>query len=532
MGVGGAVAIAMGLLAAHTGSAADRAPALAPPFGYEEATVAELQAAQTGGKLTARALTEGYLARIAALNPKLHAVIEVNPDALAIADALDAERKKKGPRGPLHGIPVVVKDNLATGDRMETTAGSLALLGAKPPRDSFVVARLRAAGAVILGKANLSEWANLRSEHSSSGWSARGGQTANPYALDRSPCGSSSGTGAAVAANLAAIGVGTETDGSIVCPAGAMALVGLKPTLGLVSRTGIIPISHSQDTAGPMGRTVADVAVLLDAMAGEDPADSATAASRGRPAGGYASALGEKGIAGMRIGVARAKLFGSSPDADRLVDLAIAELKRQGAVIVDPADIPHLGEYDDAEMEVLLYELKADLAGYLKTWAPNARVRSLADLIAFDEQHRAEEMPFFGQELFVKSQAKGPLTEPAYLAALAKSKRLAREEGLEVVFAKHQLDALVTPTGGPMWLTDLVAGDHFGGASGSSPPAVAGYPSLTVPAGSAFGLPVGILFMGKPFGEASLLRLGQAYEQATHHRRPPRLLPTADLSKR
>jgi len=456
----------------------------APPpehtdFELEEATVAQLQDSMRSGARTSRAICAAYLARIAQLDPQLHAVLETNPDALAIADRLDAERKANRVRGPLHGIPVLVKDNIATGDRMMTTAGSLALAGVTPPRDAPLVARLRAAGAVILGKTNLSEWANIRSTQSSSGWSARGGQCANPYALDRNPCGSSSGTGASIAASFAAVGIGTETDGSIVCPSSACSLVGVKPTLGLIDGAGIIPIAHSQDTAGPMARTVADAAALLGALTGRE----------------YGTSLNPAGLRGARIGVARKKFFGYSPETDALVEAAIDVLRREGAVIVDPADIPHAGEYDDSELIVLLYELKADLATYLAAWAPGARVKTLADVIAFNEANRATEMPYFGQELFVQAQEKGPLTDQAYRDALAKDQRLSRTEGLDVVFAQNTLDAIVAPTGSPPWPTDLVNGDHFLGAS-STPAAVAGYPSVAVPVGYAFGLPVGMSFIG------------------------------------
>ncbi len=511
------------------------APALADPvgpaaFALEEATVAELQAAMQGGEFTARALTEAYLARIAALDPKLRSVLELNPEALPIADRLDAERKATGARGPLHGIPVLLKDNIATADGMQTTAGSLALLGVRPPRDASLVQRLRAAGAVILGKTNLSEWANFRSTHASSGWSGRGGQTRNPYALDRSPCGSSSGTGAAIAASLAAVGVGTETDGSIVCPASATGLIGLKPTVGLVSRSGIVPISHSQDTAGPMTRTVADAAALLSVLAGVDAADPATRAGQGKAAADYTRFLDKDGLKGARIGVARAKLFGLSPEADRLTEAAIAVLRARGAVIVDPADIPHLGEYDDAELEVLLYEFKVDLEAYLAAWAPGGP-RTLADLMAFNESRRSEELPYFGQETFAQAAAKGPLTDKTYRAALEKSQRLSRREGLDAVFSKHRLDAILAPTGSPTWVIDLVNGDHFV-MSSSTAPAVAGYPAITVPAGQAWGLPVGVTFIGRPWSEGTLLKLAYAYEQASLLRQPPRFLPTADLSNR
>ena len=525
--------LAASLLLAPPGRALGPAapPATAPAFAIEEATVAELQAGMASGRFTARQLAEAYLARIATVDPQLRSVLEVNPDALVTAGALDAERREKGARGPLHGIPVLLKDSIATADRMETTAGSLALMGVKPPRDAFLVERLRAAGAVILGKTNLSEWANIRSSHSSSGWSARGGQTRNPYALDRNPCGSSSGTGVAVAANLAAVGVGTETDGSIVCPSSATGLVGMKPTVGLVSRSGIVPIAASQDTAGPMARTVADAAALLTVLAGVDPADPATAASRGRVPKDYTAFLDADGLRGARIGVARKKLFGISDAVDRLMEDAVAEMRRRGAVIVDPADIPHLGEYDEAELEVLLYELKAGMERYLADWAPGAPVRNLQDVIAFNQRHREEEMPYFGQDLFEKAARKGPLTDRAYRRALAKARRLSRREGLDAVFDRHRLDAIVAPTGGPAWVTDLVNGDHFVLGS-STPAAVAGYPAITVPVGQVFGLPVGITFMGRPWSEATLLRLAHAYEQATRLRRPPRLAPEADLGVR
>ena len=507
----GAAALAVPTVArAVSARPAARPDSVPSEFELEELGVAELQDAMRAGRLTARSICAGYLARIAALDPQLHAVIEINPDAPAIAEGLDAERKVGGGRvrGPLHGIPVLVKDNIATGDKMMTTAGSLALDGVRAPRDAPLVARLRAAGAVILGKTNLSEWANIRGNQSSSGWSARGGQCANPYALDRNPCGSSSGTGAAIAANFAAVGIGTETDGSIVCPASACSLVGVKPTLGLIDGAGIIPIAHSQDTAGPMTRTVTDAAALLGVLAGRD----------------YSASLDPNGLRGARIGVARKKVFGYSPEADKLVEAAIDVLRRQGAVIVDPADIPHLGEYDDSELIVLLYELKADLASYLATWAPKARVKTLADVIAFNEANKDREMQYFGQELFLQAQEKGPLTDQAYRDALAKDQRLSRTEGLDVVFAQQNLDAIVAPTGSPPWPTDLVNGDHFLGAS-STPAAVSGYASVAVPVGYSFGLPVGMSFMGKANSEATLLRLAFAYEQAAMPRKPPRFLP-------
>jgi amidase len=500
---------------------------LVAALSIENATIADLQARMQSGTLTSRTLTALYLERIRAIDRKLHSVIEVNPDALDIAAALDRERREKGPRGPLHGIPVLVKDNLASADRMQTTAGSLALVGVRPPRDSTVVAKLRAAGAVLLGKTNLSEWANIRSSHSSSGWSARGGQTNNPYALDRNPCGSSSGTGAAIAAGLAVVGIGTETDGSIVCPSAHNSLVGLKPTVGLVSRSGIVPISHTQDTAGPMARTVEDAALLLAAIAGPDPADAATANAE-KPAD-YAKALDPGALAGKRIGVVREKMFGQSDAADRVTAAAIEALKAKGAVIVDPADIPHLGEYDEAELDVLLTELKTDLAAYLLEWAPNAKVKDLDGLIEWNRAHASVELPFFGQDLFEKAAKKGSLTDKAYLDSLEKCRKLARTEGLDAIFAKEKLDALVAPTGGAPWLTDLITGDHFQ-MSSSTPAAVAGYPAITVPAGYERGLPMGVTFMGKPYSEATVLGIAYAFEQATHARRPPKLLPTAPLN--
>ena len=504
-------------------------PGTATDFDLEEITVAQLQDSMRTGARTARSICAAYLARIAELDPKLHAVLETNPDTLAIADRLDAERKAGHVRGPLHGIPVLVKDNIATMDRMMTTAGSLALAGVTPPRDAPLVGRLRAAGAVIIGKTNLSEWANIRSNHSISGWSGRGGQCRNPYALDRNPCGSSSGTGAAIAASFAAVGVGTETDGSIVCPSGANSLVGLKPTVGLVSRSGVIPIAHSQDTAGPMCRTVTDAAILLGALAGADPGDPVTATA---PAAvpDYTKALDPNGLKGARIGVVR-PVFGS-PEGDRLVNAALDVLKAQGAVLVDPVEIPHMRDYGDQEFAVLLYELKADLNVYLAGLGAASRVKTLADVIAFNDAHKDTEMPYFGQETFIQAQEKGPLTDDAYVEALAHCRRLSRAEGADVTFAKDKLDALVAPTGGPAWLIDLVNGDCSGAGGNSSIAAVAGYPTITVPVGYSFGLPVGMSFIGKPWTEATLIKLAYAYEQAAKPRRAPRFLPTADLTRR
>ena len=500
-------------------------------FDRDEATIASLQSDMQAGRLTARQLAETYLDRINKLDregPKLRSILETNPDVLSIADELDRERKAKGPRGPLHGIPVVLKDNIDTADRMTTTAGSLALEGSIAPRDSGVAARLREGGAVLLAKANMSEWANIRSTHSTSGWSARGGQCRNPYVLDRNPCGSSSGSAVAASANLCAVAVGTETDGSIVCPASNNGIVGLKPTVGLVSRAGIIPISHTQDTAGPLCRTVADAAALLTVLAGPDPRDPATASSE-NISKDYTRFLNLRGLQGARIGVARAKFFGYSDAADRLAEAALEVLRREGAVLVDPANVPHAGEYDDAELEVLLYELKADLNSYLGALGPAAPVKTLQDVIEYNERHRDREMPYFGQELFLRAQKKGPLTSPAYMKALTKCRRLSRTLGIDAVMTRHKLDALVAPTGGPAWSTDLVNGDHFAGAS-STPAAVAGYPSISIPMGFAYGLPVNISFFGRRWSEPVLIRIGHAYEQATTHRRPPGFLPTAPLT--
>ena len=502
----------------------------AESFELEEITLDDLQRGMKTGRFTARSITESYLKRIEQLDgqgPTLRSILEINPDALAIADELDRERRVKGPRGPLHGIPVLIKDNIGTADRMTTTAGSLALAGSIPPRDSFVAGKLRQAGAVLLGKTNLSEWANFRSEHSSSGWSGRGGQCRNPYALDRNPCGSSSGSAAAVAANLAAVSLGTETDGSIVCPANANGIVGIKPTLGLVSRAGIIPIAHSQDTAGPMARTVADAAILLGALTGVDPNDPATGASAGHSYTDYAQFLDPKGLRGARLGVAR-KFFGFHPEVDKLMEDAIEEMKRRGAELIDPVEIPTEKDFGENELSVLLYEFKADLNAYLQTLGPQAPVKSLAEVIEFNEKHRDQEMPYFGQELFLKAEAKGPLSSQEYIDALKKNRTLFRDQGIDATMDKHRLDAVLAPTGGPAWLTDLVNGDHFLGGS-SGPAAVAGYPNISVPTGHVRGLPVGISFFGRAWSESTLIRLAYAYEQATRHRRPPGFLPTVEF---
>ena len=506
-------------------SAPAAAPADVKSFELDEITIPELQDGMKSGKFTARSLVEKYRGRIDEIDkrgPAVNAIIELNPDASSIADALDQERKAKGPRGPLHGVPVLIKDNIATADRMMTTAGSLALVGSKPPKDSFVAQKLRAAGAVILGKTNLSEWANIRSSHSVSGWSGRGGLTKNPYALDRNACGSSSGTGAGISANLAAAGIGTETDGSIVCPSSSNGLAGIKPTVGLVSRSGIIPISHSQDGAGPMCRTVRDAAIVLGALTGVDPDDEATAASAGKSQTDYSQYCDPSGLKGARIGVAR-KYFGFNDAVDALMEQALSVMKTQGATLVDPADIPTFGKFDESELLVFMYELKADLNAYLARLGPGAPVHTLQDIIEFNERNRQKEMPYFGQDLFLKAQEKGPLTEKEYLDAVAKNHQLARVEGIDAVMDKNKLDAIVAPTGGPAWLTDLINGDHSAGGS-SNAAAVAGYPNINVTAGFISGLPVGISFFGRAWSEPTLIKLAYSFEQATKARQAPRFL--------
>jgi len=501
------------------------------PFELEEATVASLQGDIKSGKYTARSITELYLRRIEALDkqgPSLHSIIETNPEALQIADALDAERKAKGMRGPLHGIPVLVKDNIDTADRMTTTAGSLALSGSIPPQDSMVAKKLRQAGAIILGKANLSEWANIRSNRSSSGWSARGGQCRNPYVLDRNPCGSSSGSATATAASLCAVSIGTETDGSIVCPSGTCGIVGIKPTVGLVSRAGVIPIAHSQDTAGPICRTVTDAAILLGALTGVDPRDPATSASQGKSYTDYTPFLDPNGLKGMREGVVRSE-FGFNAAVDKLMEDAIDVLKKNGAEIIEKTNMEPVRQLGDVELEVLLYELKADLNAYLASLGQNAPVKTLKDIIEFNDRNADKEFIYFGQELFLQAEAKGPLTDEKYMAALKKSRQVAREQGIDAVMMKNKLDAIIAPTNGPAWLTDHVNGDHFAGGS-STGPAIAGYPSITVPCGFVSGLPIGISFSGRAWSEPALIQIAFAYEQATKHRRSPKFLPSLETS--
>ena len=532
--VGGAAATLTPLypaLGAAREIASDVRPADIKPFELDEMTITDLQDGMKSGKFTARSLVEKYSARIDEIDkhgPAINSVLELNPDAFSTADQLDQERKAQGPRGPLHGIPVLIKDNIDTADRMMTTAGSLALIGSQPPKDSFVAEKLRAAGAVILGKTNLSEWANIRSSHSTSGWSGRGGLTKNPYALDRNPCGSSSGSGVGVSANLCTAAISTETDGSIVCPSSSNGIAGIKPTVGLVSRGGIIPISHSQDGAGPMCRTVRDAAIMLGALTGVDPRDSATENSQGKSLTDYARFCDPDGLKGARIGVAR-KYFGFNDAVDALMEQSLDAMKRQGATLIDPADIETLGKFDESELLVFMYELKADLNAYLATLGPHAPVRTLKEIIDFNDRNRQKEMPYFGQDLFLKAEAKGPLTEKAYLDALEKNHQLARTEGIDTTMDKHHLDAIVAPTGGPAWITDLVNGDHVAGGS-SNAAAVAGYPNINVTAGFVSALPVGISFFGRAWSEPTLIRLAFAFEQTVKARHSPRFLSTVGLA--
>ena len=503
--------------------AGPRAPASqVPAFELDEATIATLSEGMSSGRWTARGISEQYLARIAAVDragPTLQSVLEINPDALTIADQLDAERKTSGPRGALHGIPVLVKDNLDSGDRMSTSAGSLALAGTRASEDSTVVANLRRAGAILLGKTNLSEWANYRSTSSSSGWSAAGGLTRNPYVLDRSACGSSSGSGAAAAANLAAVTIGTETDGSITCPASICALVGIKPTVGLVSRAGIVPISATQDTAGPMCRTVTDAALVLEAIQGADPRDPATRRAGDRMAGSYRDALRRGGLKGARLGVAR-RGFGLPSSVEPVLTEAIAALKALGAVVLDPAEVPNAEKLGDPEIVVLDFEIKAGLADYLATRDQGTGVRTLADVIAFNAANREKEMPWFGQEIFERAQKRGPLTDPVYRTALASCRRLSRGLGIDALMARRRLDAIVAITAGPSWPIDLVNGDRYTGGA-TSPAAVAGYPHITVPAGWLHGLPIGLSFFGRAWSEARLIGMAFDFEQETAVRKVP-----------
>ena len=489
----------------------------------EEITVSELQAKLKSGELSAKSIVEKYLARIKAIDGKLNSVIEINPDALRIAEELDNERKNGKLRGSLHGIPVLIKDNIDTADKMKTTAGSLALMDAPTPKqDAFIVQQLRKSGAIILGKTNLSEWANFRSSDSSSGWSGRGGQTRNPYILDRTPCGSSSGSGAAIAANLAAIAIGTETDGSVVCPSSINGIVGIKPTLGLVSRSGIIPIAHSQDTAGPMCRTVSDAAILLSVMVGTDKDDSITSqASKG--AKDYTRFLKKDGLKGKKIGVMR-QYFGRNERVDKVMETQLQILKNSGAEVVD-VDFPTFGKFGDAEFDVLLYEFKADLNKYLQNRGGNHK--TLADLIKFNEANKDKEMPYFGQDIFIKAEEKGDLETRAYRLALLQSKVLTQDQGIDAVMDKNKLDAIVAPSNAPPWLIDLVNGDSPTNYVGSSSlAAISGYPNITVPAAFINELPIGISFFGRAFSEPVLIEIAYAFEQTTKARKTPKFIPT------
>jgi amidase len=525
LGAAGAALLGSGRVSAASAASPDAGTA--PPGSLDEIGLDELQARMASGAETSRSITQKYLDRITQRDGRIRSVLETNPDALAQAEAMDRERKAGKVRGPLHGIPVLLKDNIATKDRMHTTAGSLALLDATVPADAFLVARLRDAGAVLLGKTQLSEWANFRSSHSSSGWSGRGGQCRNAYALDRSPSGSSSGSGVAIAASLCAIAVGTETDGSIVSPSSASSLVGVKPTVGLVSRSGIVPISHSQDTAGPMARTVRDAALLLEVLAGRDPADAATGVKGARFDVRYSAGLDRGALKGARIGVARTKYFGYHPATDALAEEALKVLSAEGAVVVDPANITTAGKIDDPELEVLLFEFKADLEAYLSKLGGSGP-RTMEALIEWNQAHANTEMPVFGQELFIDAEKKGPLTTPAYRKARDACIRLSRKDGIDATMSKHRLDAIVAPTAGPAWLIDWVNGDSSSGGC-STAAAVAGYPHVTVPMGQVRGLPVGFSFFGRPWSEARLLALAYAFEQATHARKPPTFAPSAAL---
>ena len=500
-----------------------------PPFELEDVSIAQLGAGMASGKYTSRSIVEAYMSRIESLNrrgPTLRAVLEVNPDAVQIADRLDAERKSKGPRGPLHGVPILLKDNIDTADRMTTTAGSLALEGSIAPRDSFIARKLREAGAVLLGKANLSEWANFRGHRSSSGWSARGSQARNPYALDRSPSGSSSGSAIAAAASLCAAAVGTETDGSIVSPSSACSCVGIKPTVGLLSRSGIIPISKSQDTAGPIARTVEDAAILLGAMTGVDPDDEATATTQGKSQTDYSASFSKDGLKDAHIGVIMPQPRSVHPAAEQAFKEALSAMRSQGATLVGRVDIPTLRQLGQAEELVLLYEFKAGINEYLSR--RGGPVRSLPELIAFNNQHSDRELAFFGQELFVAAAEKGGLDSKEYVEALQQCRQATRANGIDAAMEKNNLDALVMITAGPPGPIDLVYGDsHTGGSSTLA--AVAGYPSITVPMGYYYGIPFGISFVGRAYGEPTLIRLAYAFEQSTKVRKPPRFSPTADL---
>lgn len=530
--IGSALVAALATSTALTGDLAMAAPAeptSSAALDVSDASVVTLQAAMQSGKTSSQAIVRAYLARIKTLDkngPRINSVIEINPDALLIARTLDAERKAGKVRGPMHGIPVLIKDNIATSDKMQTTAGSLALVGSRPNRDAFIVAKLRDAGAVIIGKTNLSEWANFRSTRSTSGWSSRGGLTRNPHVLDRNTSGSSSGSGAAAAAGFATVTIGTETDGSIVSPSSANGIVGFKPTLGLVSRSGIIPIAASQDTAGPMTRTVADAAALLTAISGTDPKDGATAEANTQMQD-YTKFLDRDGLKGKRIGVVRSQFGGRNDLASAVVEKALDLLRAQGAVLVDLAQLPGAGRYGTTELEVLQFEFKAGVASYLAEYTPNSPIKSLADVMAFNEKNRDQVMPYFQQELIVQSVAKGGLDSKEYRDALANNLKFSREEGIDKALKDNKLDALVAPSGSPSWLTDFIRGDFSGGGF-SQAAAVAGYPHITVPAGFVEGLPVGISFVAGAWSEPTLFAMAYAYEQASKARRMPKFAKTVN----
>ncbi|MFX1379693.1 MAG: amidase [Promethearchaeota archaeon] len=496
-----------------------------------EYSITEIQTLMEKGKLSAIKLCEMYLTRINEIDkkgPKLNAIIEINPEAMKIAEKLDGERKNKKIRGPLHGIPVIIKDNINTADKMQTTAGSLAFKGHHALKDAFIVKKLRDSGAIILAKANLSEWANFRSTRSTSGWSSRGGQTFNPYVLNRNPCGSSSGSAVAVAANLCSVAIGTETDGSIICPSHSNSIIGLKPTIGLISRTGIIPISHNQDTAGPMARTVQDAAILLNVMVGLDPDDSSTKVIHHKSPVDYTQFLDNDGLRGSKIGVAR-NYFGNSDLIDKIIEKAILKIKELGAEIIDPVEIKIIDDLREAEFQVLLYDFKNDLNEYLAKFGPINSLKSLTDIIKFNYKHQKKVMPYFGQELFTMANEKSSITSDEYKEALKQCQVLAQAEGIDAVLQEHQLDAIIAPSGGTAWLIDYINGDHSSGGS-SSAAAVAGYPNITVPAGYVYGLPVGISFFGGPFEEPKLLKIAYAFEQATKIRKQPNFLPKIELN--
>ena len=523
------VAATAGALTGEFAVAASTSTTSSAALDVSDASVVTLQAAMQSGKTSSQAIVRAYLARIKTLDkngPRINSVIEINPDALLIARTLDAERKAGKVRGPMHGIPVLIKDNIATSDKMQTTAGSLALVGSRPNRDAFIVAKLRDAGAVIIGKTNLSEWANFRSTRSTSGWSSRGGLTRNPHVLDRNTSGSSSGSGAAAAAGFATVTIGTETDGSIVSPSSANGIVGFKPTLGLVSRSGIIPIAASQDTAGPMTRTVADAAALLTAISGTDPKDGATAEANTQMQD-YTKFLDRDGLKGKRIGVVRSQFGGRNDLASAVVEKALDLLRAQGAVLVDLAQLPGAGRYGTTELEVLQFEFKAGVASYLAEYTPNSPIKSLADVMAFNEKNRDQVMPYFQQELIVQSVANGGLDSKEYRDALANNLKFSREEGIDKALKDNKLDALVAPSGSPSWLTDFIRGDFSGGGF-SQAAAVAGYPHITVPAGFVEGLPVGISFVAGAWSEPTLFAMAYAYEQASKARRMPKFAKTVN----